>query len=452
MNSVKKYFLGKLEELFVDRYEFTMESVDVIHKKANKLATFDVFFRKVPDCRNYLISSGVRETINHLLNFHFDQESLNYFRKQGFNKELIQYLESIKFSGDFKAIPDGTPVFQETPVGVITCPIIEAQILETFVLNAFNANTMFASYASRITTACKGIPWLEFGARRAHGLQASLRAAENAIMCGALGTSLEAASFLNPNIEKAYGTMAHSFIQKANNELEAFMDFSNEYPGTIVLIDTYDIENSVYNAIKVKDKISAVRIDSGDLISISKKVRMILDSHNAEHIGIFLTNNLTPYSIEKIVNSKIIIDGFGVGTQYSSCSDRPWLDTVYKISSFEGKGGIMKWSESKVTWPGKKNVYRFYDDKGFVKEDVISLEHEILHGRQLLETYIKNGELVKKIPSLIDSRENYFKELKTLKPEFLDLNEKFFYPVNYSQGILDSAKKIGYEPREVIVV
>lgn len=386
-------------ELVADFYEYTMVNGYFNKNMQDRIAYFDVFFRKVPDEGGYAIVAGLEQIINYIRNLSFDEEDINYLRKQNkFSEEFLNYLENFRFTGDIWAIPEGTVVFPNEPLITVKAPIIQAQLLETMLLLKTNHQSLIATKTSRIVKEAQGRPVMEFGARRAHGINAAVEGARAAIIGGAVGTSctLSAKEFNVP----ASGTMAHSWIQSFDSEYEAFKAYAELYPDDCTfLIDTYNtIESGLPNAIKVFNEVlkpkgyrpKAVRLDSGDLAYLSKKVRKILDEAGYEDCKICATNSLDEYLIKSLIEQDAKIDLFGVGENLITAKSEPVFGGVYKLVALEKDKKIVpkiKVSENtaKVTNPSFKKVYRFYDNE--TKKaiaDVITLADEIIDEREYI--------------------------------------------------------------------
>lgn len=386
-------------ELVADFYEYTMANGYFNKNMEDKIAYFDVFFRKVPNEGGYAIVAGLEQIINYIRNLSFDEEDISYLRKQNkFSEEFLNYLENFRFTGDIWAIPEGTVVFPNEPLITVKAPIIQAQLLETMLLLTTNHQSLIATKTSRIVKEAQGRPVMEFGARRAHGINAAVEGARAAIIGGAVGTSctLSAKEFNVP----ASGTMAHSWIQSFESEYEAFKAYAELYPDDCTfLIDTYNtIESGLPNAIKVFNEVlkpkgyrpKAVRLDSGDLAYLSKKVRKILDEAGYEDCKICATNSLDEYLIKSLIEQDAKIDLFGVGENLITAKSEPVFGGVYKLVALEKDKKIVpkiKVSENtaKVTNPSFKKVYRFYDNE--TKKaiaDVITLADEIIDEREYM--------------------------------------------------------------------
>ena len=459
-------------ELVADFYEFTMVNGYFIKNKNNKIAYFDVFFRKIPDNGGYVIVAGLEQVIDYIKNLKFTEDDITYLRKLNkFSEEFLNYLKNFKFTGDIWAIPEGTVVFPNEPLLTVKAPIIEAQILETMLLLTINHQSLIATKTSRIVNAAKGLPVMEFGARRAHGVDAAVSGARAAIIGGAVGTSctLSSKEFNVP----ASGTMAHSWIQSFDSEYEAFKAYAEIYPNDCTfLIDTYNtLESGLPNAIKVFNEIlapkgfrpKAVRLDSGDLAYLSKEVRKVLDENGYSDCKICATNSLDEHLISSLLDQGAKLDIFGVGENLITAKSEPVFGGVYKLVATEENGNItpkIKVSETaiKVTNPSFKKIYRFYDkDTKKALADIITLHDEVIPKdeymifdpqdpwkkktltnyiiRPLQEKIFENGKLIYKSPSLKEIAKYSKKELDTLWEEVKRLENPHTYYVDLSKDL-----------------
>lgn len=360
--------------LVTDFYELTMSNGYFENNMQNTIAYFDVFFRQIPDNGGYVICSGLEQVVNYIENLKFDDDDINYLKSLNkFSDGFLKYLKSFKFTGDVWGIPEGTVVFPNEPLITVKAPIIEAQLLETMLLMLVNHQSLIATKASRIVLAAKGRPVMEFGSRRAHSVDAAVLGSRAAIIGGCIGTSCTYTAKEFGTI--ASGTMAHSFIQSFDSEYDAFKAYAELYPDDCtLLIDTYDtLGSGIVNAIKVFNDVllpkgfrpKAVRLDSGDLAYLSKKVRSILDEAGFENCKICVSNSLDENLISSLLDQGAQIDSFGVGENLITSKSNPVFGGVYKLCALEKDGKIIpkiKISENtgKITNPGFKKVYRFY--------------------------------------------------------------------------------------------
>ncbi len=438
--------------LLVDLYELTMAAGYFRHKY-NPTVTFELFARYLPENRNYLVAAGIEDAINYVINLRFNDEEIAYLKSlkqfEYVDGEFFEYLRKFKFSGNIYAVKEGEIVFSNEPILQIEAPLMEAQILETYLLTAVNFQTSVASKASRIVQAAcgdgkfRGI--MEFGSRRAHGPQAGVLAARASYIAGCIGTSNVYAGYKYGI--PVYGTAAHSWTLAFETELEAFKKYSEVFPtGSIYLIDTYNTIEGAKNATRTGYKFAGVRIDSGDLLQNSKKVREILDGNGFESAKIIASGDLNEYKIEKLVKNKAPIDSFGVGTQLSTSADAPSIPVVYKlveVSENNHKIFKAKFSPEKQTYPGRKQIYRI-EENGFFKKDFIDLANgeSKTDGNKLLIQWVKNGEQVAGFPELEKTKSYALENLKKLPDEYFDLYQKVNYPVEFSENLKQILEKV----------
>ena len=439
--------MSKSLTLFTDLYELTMAQT-YYFKTENPKAIFELFFRELPKDRGYLISLGLKEICEFLENFHFEKEDLDYLREKGFKKEFLEFLKNLRFKGDLWATEEGELVFPNEPMIRIRTSIIEAQIFETFFLNTISFQSLIATKASRVVNSAKGKPVVDFGSRRAQGIDAGLKAAKASYIGGCIGTS----NVLAGKIYQIpiFGTMAHSFVQAFKKEEEAFEAWLKMWgEDTILLVDTYDTISGTKKAIEVCRKLGmknlkGIRLDSGDKLTLSKKIRKILDKAHFYSTKIFVSGNLNEYVIEEFLKKRAKMDAFGVGTSLVVSDDAPFLDSAYKLVGIE-RGGIfqstMKIGEKeKMTLPGAKQVFRV-EKRGRFLKDVIGLEEENLKGKKILKQIFKNGRLIYSFPSLSVVRERVKENLKKLPQKYQKINNPSKYPVEISKGLLELKKR-----------
>jgi nicotinate phosphoribosyltransferase len=448
-------FLASLTQenmsLFTDFYELTM-CASYFDNNNFEPATFDLFIRRLPENRSYFLFAGLEQSLQYLQTVHFSEEHLDYLKKQGFGEDFLDYLAGFNFSGDVWAIPEGTVAFPNEPLIRITAPIIEAQLIETFLLNTVNLQTMMATKASRIVHAAKGKAIIEFGLRREHGIDAGMKVARSSYIAGCQGSSnvLAGLAYGIP----VFGTMAHSFVMSYPKEIDAFRAFSKTFPNnSTLLIDTYnDIAGAEKAAEVAKEleakgsKLGGVRLDSGDLTKTSKQVRKILNEQGLGYVKIFASGDLDEYRISQLLEDEARIDAFGVGTKMGTSADRPYLDVIYKLCetmNLEGSfSPIMKLSKDKNTLPGRKQVFRSKSKDGFYQKDTIALAEEKIEGDPLLSKVMDSGKLSYKLPSLHEIRcfaqENIFK----LPAPYKELSNAPTYPVELSLKLQDLIKTL----------
>ncbi|MGN1227864.1 MAG: nicotinate phosphoribosyltransferase [Christensenellales bacterium] len=462
------------EKKLIDFYELTMAYCDFKNGKANEISYFDVYFRKNLDNGGYNISGGLDEIIDYILNLRFDKSDIEYLRStKQFDEDFLNYLENFKFSGDIYAIEDGTAIFPNEPIITVKANCIEAQLLETDLLNRFNHATMIATKSRRIVEEAKGRAVMEFGARRAQGGDGAVIGAKYAYIAGAVGSSCYETG-------KRYGitllgTMAHSHIMKYNSEYDAFLDYAKVYPNNaIFLVDTIDtLKSGVKNAIAVaKDylipngyRLKGIRLDSGDLAYLSKQARKMLDDAGLQDCQICVSNALDEYLIKDLLEQNAPIDSFGVGENLITSKNCPVFSGVYKLAMQQVNGRDIpkiKISENveKITNPAYKKVYRFYDKQtkkalgdlvALASEDIakdrITIFDEKENWKQTTLTNYEvkelqvpifiNGELVYNRPSIEQVRAKVDEEMSTLWEEIKRLSNPHKYYVDISKDLLD---------------
>lgn len=397
-----------------DLYQLTMAAG---HWQAGRraTATFELFTRRMPKDRAYLVSGGLESVLEYLTSFHFTEAEVAYLRDvpsfSAVGNGFFDYLLELRFSGDLWAIPEGTPVFPDEPFLSISAPLIEAQIIETALLAIVNFPTSVATKAARIVEAAKGRSIVEFGARRAHGTEAALIAARAAYIAGCLGTSnVEAGMRFGIPV---FGTVAHAWIMAFDDEIEAFRAYQRTFPhNAVLLIDTYDTLRAARRITQsfAPGEIAGVRLDSGDLGELSRGVRSILDEAGFTSTRILASGDLNEWSITDLVAAGAPIDSFGVGTDLTTVRDAPALGVVYKLVELEEDGVVdfkMKLSDGKATWPGRKQVWRSLGEDGTATGDVVTLHDEPPPSAScvpLLEPVIRGGERIAPPPSIEDLR------------------------------------------------
>ena len=393
--------------LFTDLYQLTMLQA-YFEERMMERAVFSLFVRRLPPNRNFLVACGLDPVLDYLEALRFTRQDLDYLDTlKIFSNRFLAWLADFRFTGDVHAVREGTPIFANEPILEVEASLPEAQLIETFVLNQVQLQTMLASKARRVVTAARGRTVIDFGARRMHGTNAALNAARAFRIAGVNATS-------NVLAGKRYGipvagTLAHSYIQAHGNEANAFRAFADLYPDTVLLIDTYDTLSGVEKVIGLAKelgedfKVRAVRLDSGDLLDLSLRVRAALDQAGLSRVQIFASSSLDEYEIDKLISAGAPIDGFGVGTAMGVSADAPYLDIVYKLTSYAGEGRV-KLAASKPVLPDRKQVFRISNgdhDTG----DTIGRADEDLPGRPLLEPVMREGErLIPSTHDLADTR------------------------------------------------
>jgi nicotinate phosphoribosyltransferase len=423
--------------LFTDLYELTMAQA-YMAEQMSQAAVFELTFRKMPANRNYIVAAGIGDVLDFLANFRFQDQELEYLRQLGeFSEEFLKRLENLRFTGDVYALPEGTLVFPNEPLVQVAAPIMEAQLMETLVLNQVHFQSLAAAKAARVVEAAQGRSVVDFGSRRAHGTDAALKVARATYLAGGSGTSnvLAGRMYGIP----VFGTMAHSYVQAHDSEAASFEAFATLYPETTLLVDTYDTLEGARKVIdlsrRLGDKflVRAVRLDSGDLGVLSCDVRKMLDEAGLRQVAIFASSGLDEYEIQRLVHSGARIDAFGVGTKLAVIEDASHLDMAYKLVEYEGKGRL-KLSHSKVLYPGRKQVFRQVEN-GRMVGDVIGRFDEQLPGEPLLRAVMRQGVPITPI-ELEESRRRFQCELARL-PEHLRALEPSTapYPVSFSEQL-----------------
>ncbi len=437
--------------LFTDLYELTMCASYFDNNKLEP-ATFDLFIRRLPENRSYFLFAGLEQALLFLENVKFTEKHLAYLQKQGFDAKFLDYLRNFKFTGDVWAVPEGTVAFPCEPIIRVTAPIIEAQLIETFLLNTVNLQTTIATKASRVVNAAKGKAVIEFGLRREHGIDAGMKVARCSYIAGCQGTSNVLAG-LTYDIP-VFGTMAHSFVMSFEKEIDAFRAFARTFPNkSTLLIDTYDeLAGAEKAAVVAKElekagyKLGGVRLDSGNLVKASKKIRELLDAQGLEYVKIFASGDLDEYRIAELLSNGAEIDAFGVGTRMGTSADKPYVDVIYKLCETTTAKGvfspIMKLSEGKNTLPGRKQVFRFKDKQGFFAKDMIALAGERIEGEPLLVKVMENGKITHALPSLNEIRTAASENLAKLPEKYKKLTDAPAYPVKLSQALENLIEKL----------
>jgi nicotinate phosphoribosyltransferase len=473
--------------MLVDFYELTMANGYLDNNVQDKVAYFDMFFRRIPDGGGYCIMAGVQQLIEYLSNLKFTFDDISYLRSKGiFSEDFMNYLANFKFSCDVWAIPEGNPVFPGEPLVIVKGPIMQAQFIETMILLTINHQTLIATKASRISRAAKGRPVMEFGSRRAQGYDGAIYGARAAVIGGCVGTACTIAEemFGIP----ATGTMAHSWVQLFDTEYDSFKAWAKTYPDNcMLLIDTYNVLRSgVPNAIRVFDEVlkpmgkrpKGIRIDSGDITYLTKKVRIMLDEAGYEDVKITISNSLDEYIIRGVLENGAQIDSFGVGERLITARSEPVFGGVYKLVAVETDGEIIpkikiSENEEKITNPAFKKLYRIFDKtshKAIV--DLITLHDEVIDESKPLEIfnpvytwkkkklknyYVKelmvkifeNGQSIYASPSVMEIKAYSAGEVSKLWSEVLRLENPHAYYVdlssnlwNLKQGLLNHYSEI----------
>ncbi len=429
--------------LLTDFYQLTMMQSYYDWDMAEE-AVFEFFFRDLPERRRFMIACGLEQALNYLENLHFTKEEIDFLYEDGrFTDEFLDRLQEFSFTGSIHALPEGTVFFGNEPVLRVTAPLPQAQLVETRLINILQFQTMIASKAVRMTRVMPEKGLVDYGLRRAHGSEAGLLASRASYLAGFVGTATVAAgkAFDIPT----YGTMAHSFVQAHDSEEEAFYHFAVSHPENCVfLLDTYDTEKALSKVIALAPRLAAqnitikgVRLDSGDLIGLAKRVRTMLDEAGLREVQILASGDIDEYALEEFREKEAPIDGFGIGSKMTTSADQPCFNCSYKLVEYGGRGR-RKLADRKTTWPGRKQIFREYNG-GAMSGDVIGLEDEALAGRALFEQYMIAGKRVKS-STLSEARELLQGQLRQL-PEDID-NPSYFYPVRLSKKLQSYTENI----------
>ncbi len=438
--------------LFTDLYELTM-AASYFRECMRDDATFSLFVRKLPRHRSFLVAAGLEDVLEFLRQFRFSEAAIRYVRSLGgFDREFLEFLADVRFTGTVRAVPEGTVVFGDEPLLEITAPIIEAQLVETAVLNFCHLQTLQASKAARSVLAARGRPVVDFGLRRTHGIDAGLKAARGAFIVGAEMTSNVLAG-LEYGIPPA-GTMAHSYVEAFPREIDAFRAFARAFPaGTTLLVDTYDTVAATHKAVTVAremeargERLVAVRLDSGDLLSLSKDVRRVLDEAGLGYVRIFVSGGLDEDAVDTLLGAGAPIDAFGIGTRMNVSADAPYFDMAYKIVTYGGRN-VLKLSAGKTTWAGEKQVYRLRGSDGSFAGDLLALRDEPAPAgaEPLLRTVMRGGELVEALPSLSAIRDHARAEIAALPAAVRRLRDPDTYEVRYSERLRSTQRSLEAE-------
>ena len=433
--------------LLTDLYQLTMLNAYFAHGM-RETAVFELFVRKLPASRNFMMAAGLEQALTFLEQLRFTPDELEWVERSGkFARGFAANLAGLRFTGEVHAMPEGTVFFSNEPVLRVTAPLPEAQLVESRLINLVHFETLVASKAARSVLAAPGKLLVDFGLRRAHGAEAGLLAARASYLAGFSGTAtVMAAPLMGIPV---FGTMAHSFVQAHDDEAAAFEHFAATYPrGTTLLIDTYDTEVAARKVVALAAKLKArgirvggVRLDSGDLAALSRSVRGILDDGGLADATIFASGNLDEYRVLDLVSAGSPIDGFGIGTSLGTSSDAPFLDAVYKLQEYAGKPR-RKRSTGKATWPGRKQVYRHYDARGRLDHDIVTVESDHQAGEPLLVPVMKNGRRLHAAEGLDAARSRAAAQLASL-PEPLRLLETSEIP--YRVEIAPALRRLAAE-------
>jgi nicotinate phosphoribosyltransferase len=440
--------------LLTDLYQLNMIQAYLDHGET-KTAVFEFFVRKLPPSRGFLMAAGLEQALDFLERLQFSAEEIDWLSStRHFGKDLLDHLATFRFTGDVHAMLEGRVFFANEPILRITAPMPQAQLVETRLINILHFQSLIASKAARMVLAAPGKLLVDFGLRRAHGAEAGLMAARASYIAGFAGsaTMLAEPVYGIP----IFGTVAHSFIEAYDSESAAFESFAASRPQNLtLLIDTYDTEEGARKAVTLAPrlaakgiKIRAVRLDSGDLVSLSKSVRRILDEGGLADVTIFASGGLDEDYLAEITAAGAPIDGFGLGTSLTTSSDAPALDCAYKLQEYAG-APRRKRSTGKATWPGRKQVWRRYDADGRMVGDIMSVESDSDDGEPLIKPVMKNGQRIGPKPSLADIRAQAAQELARLPQSLRDLAPGASYPVEVASALVRLADEVDARTRQM---
>jgi nicotinate phosphoribosyltransferase len=425
----------RMSALFTDLYELTMMQAYQAEGMYGR-AVFELFFRRLPEKRNFILAAGLEDALDFLENLQFTADEIDWLRELGqFEPAFLEGLHDFRFAGDVWAMPEGSVVFENEPVLQVAAPIAQAQLVETFLLNQIHAQCVQASKAARVVLAAAGRPVVDFGSRRCHGADAALTVARNTYMAGGAGTSNVLASrrYAIP----AVGTMAHSYIQAHGSERGAFRDFMRAFPQTTLLVDTYDTLTGVDKVVELAREsgenfaIRAIRLDSGDLAQLAHESRRRLDAAGLDGVQIFASSSLDEYAIRDLLAAGAPIDGFGVGTRLAVSADAPDVDFAYKLVEYAGVPR-MKLSAEKVILPGRKQVFRQREGE-ILAGDVLAGAHETLAGEPLLQPVMRAGRTLDSARTTLAAKQQHATAQLRALPESLRSLERSGHP--YHVGV-----------------
>ena len=433
--------------LLTDLYQLTM--LEGYHDFGMEdVAVFEFFVRKLRPGRGFLMAAGLEQALQFLEGLHFSPEELAWLATTGhFSKDFLASLETLRFTGDVHAMPEGTIFFPNEPILRVTAPIAQAQLVETRLINLLHFQSLIASKAARMVLMAPDKLLVDFGLRRAHGAEAGLLAARASYIAGFTGTATVQAGmqFGIP----LFGTMAHSFVQAHDDEMLAFEHFAHAQPDNVVLlIDTYDTEAAARKVVALAPKltsagirINGVRIDSGNLADHARQVRQILDAGGLKHVTIFASGDLDEHVLRDMLGSGAPVDGFGIGTRMDTSSDMPYLDCAYKLEEYAGKAR-RKRSEGKQTWPGRKQVYRSNDAGGRIASDVVTVEGDAQPGEPLLMQVMCGGQRLAPAATLAEIRSHATASLARLPEPLRQLHEPYDYRVEIASALHKLAEQV----------
>jgi nicotinate phosphoribosyltransferase len=440
--------------LFTDLYELTMAQA-YWQSGQTASATFCLFFRKYPPDRRYFVFGGLADVLDYLEGFRLLPRDLDYLRSLGrFDRDFLEYLRQLRFTGSVRAMPEGTIFFINEPVVEVTGPVVEAQLVETFLVNQVNLQTILATKASRVVHAARGRQIVDFAARRTHGVEAANKLARVSYLVGFDSTSntLAGALYGIP----VSGTMAHSYVTSFESEIESFRHFARSFPDTSTfLVDTYDTLEGTKKAVAVAremrkqgHRLQAIRLDSGDMLDLSRKARALLDEAGLPEVKIFASGGLDEFKVDELLRASAPIDAFGVGTKVGVSADAPWTDCAYKLVEYAGQP-VLKLSAKKQTLPGPKQVFRYHDLGGtYLRDRIAQAEEQLADGEPLVGEVMKGRKRAAPNPTLAELRSRFRREFACLPERHKALRSAEVYDVRISEQLEQLRQRVVRETKE----
>jgi nicotinate phosphoribosyltransferase len=434
--------------LLTDLYQLTMAQA-YFQNQCLAGSTFNLFVRSYPPNRSYFVAAGLRDVLEFLEQFNIDAAGIDFLHSRCmFTDEFLDFLRKLKFTGEVCAIPEGRLFFKDEPVVEVTAPIVEAQIVETFIMNQINFQSLIATKAARCIQTAAGRSVVDFSLRRTHGIDAGMKVARASYLAGFAGTS-------NVRAGQLYGipivgTMAHSFVSSFEHEIDAFRAFVRTFPNhSTLLIDTFDTVAGAHKAVQVAKEMAArgqslqgVRIDSGNLANLAGEVRKIFDEAGLKDVKIIGSGGLDEYDLADFSNANIPFDSYGVGTKMGVSADAPWSDIAYKLVEYNDRS-VLKLSPGKVSLPGKKQVFRITDNQGQLEKDIITLQDENVAGAEpLLKRVMTGGQITAPFPSLDESRSAFLSEFAKLPEAIKNIRNAANYPVEHSFRLQEHCARV----------
>jgi nicotinate phosphoribosyltransferase len=440
--------------LFTDFYELTMAQT-YWQDGHNGPTTFSLFFRDLPPDRAYFVFAGLYDVLDYLQEFRFTAADIEYLRSlRRFDDNFLNFLCRIRFTGSVRAMHEGAIVFANEPVIEVVAPLIEAQLIETMLVNEVNLQTILATKASRVVHAAGGRQVIDFAARRSHGIEAANKFARASYLVGFDGTSntLAGARYGIP----VSGTMAHSLVMSYESEIESFRHFAHSFPdSSTLLVDTYDTLAGTRKGAVVGEELKrlghhlqAIRLDSGNLLDLARKARAILDEAGLHEVKIFASGGLDEFQVDELVRAVAPIDGFGVGTKVGVSADAPWTDSVYKLVEYSGRP-VLKLSSKKETLPGPKQVFRQRKSAGtFAHDMIVRADEQIENAEPLLHEIMRNGQRLMADEPLTALRQHFAQEFVAVPAACKSLRNPMTYEVRISPELEQLRDQVVQETRK----